>query len=232
MPALADKWLDFALFVCVQNATDADFLFRYPLYFFDHIYICYNAVRVIIPAVSPVLFCGWMTEDERSFWIGFRVGWGRALYIMMSSHTQIGSEFKNWKQIGWQNQARSQDLKSGGSFLVSAERRISVCDPTIPARGSGGRCKPPSRVRGRAPEANAFSHQSIENWLKRSLASKKVGGGGHLLRPHQAEKWLSFQGYHLHCYLLHFPDQMVHQKLDWNANTNAHNYVGPILICY
>ena len=52
-----------------------------------------------------------------------------------------------------------------------------MCDPNFLAWGLG-RCKPPSGVRGRAPEANAFLQQSIENCLKiRSLASKKVGGG-------------------------------------------------------
>ena len=52
-------------------------------------------------------------------------------------------------------QARSQDLERGGSFSVSADRRISVCDPNFLA-GVWGRCKPLSGVRGRAQEANAF----------------------------------------------------------------------------
>ena len=41
-------------------------------------------------------------------------------------------------------QARSQDLERGGSFSVSADRRISVCDPNYlsggtvsPSTGSG-----------------------------------------------------------------------------------------------
>ena len=49
-----------------------------------------------------------------------------------------------------------------------------MCDPTKSSWGFGGRCKPPGGVRGRAPEANAFWQQSIENWLEeiRSLGRR------------------------------------------------------------
>ena len=51
---------------------------------------------------------------------------------------------------------RSRNVRKGGG------RR---CGPTFSSWGVGGRCKPHG-VRGRAPEANAFWQQSIENWLK------------------------------------------------------------------
>ena len=42
------------------------------------------------------------------------------------------------------DQARSQDLKRGGSFSVSADRRIGVYDPIFPAGcRSGGAVSPP-----------------------------------------------------------------------------------------
>ena len=40
-------------------------------------------------------------------------------------------------------QARSQDLEEGGSFFVSADRRIGVCDPIFPS-GVWGHSKPPA----------------------------------------------------------------------------------------
>ena len=42
----------------------------------------------------------------------------------------------------------SQDLERGGSFLVSADRRIGVCDPNFPAGGLGRAAS--------FPKANAF----------------------------------------------------------------------------
>ena len=54
---------------------------------------------------------------------------------------------------------------SGGSRNVRKGGRRS--GPTFSSWGfGGGRCKPPKGVWGRAPEANAFWQQSIENWLK------------------------------------------------------------------
>ena len=42
-----------------------------------------------------------------------------------------------YMQCQYVQQAHSQDLEMGGSFSVSADRKISVCDTNVPARGSG-----------------------------------------------------------------------------------------------
>ena len=53
-------------------------------------------------------------------------------------------------------QACSQDLERGGSFLVSADRRIGVCVTSIFQLGSGGAASPPAGSGAEPPEANAF----------------------------------------------------------------------------
>ena len=73
-------------------------------------------------------------------------------------------------------------LKRGVHFWCQLTEG-SVCNPNVSSL-VWGCCKPPSGIRGRAPEANAFWQQSIENWLKiRSLASKKVGGTSPMASP-------------------------------------------------
>ena len=63
-------------------------------------------------------------------------------------------------------QGRRSGYESGGDGLV--------CNPTFSSWGSGGRCKPPSGVRGRAPKANGFLQNVLQINLKSGLFSVAV----------------------------------------------------------
>ena len=56
--------------------------------------------------------------------------------------------------------ARKQIVVIVATKGVDPDTKVGGADccvnPTFSSWGSGGRCKPPSGVRGRAPEANAF----------------------------------------------------------------------------
>ena len=50
-----------------------------------------------------------------------------------------------------------------------------MCDPTKFSWGLGGAVSPPAGFRGRAPEANEFWQQSIENLLKIRSLGRRLG---------------------------------------------------------
>ena len=58
----------------------------------------------------------------------------------------------------------------------------SGCDPTFSSRGFGGAVSPPAGSGGRAPEANAFWQQSIENLLKIRSLGRRLHPNSQLLK--------------------------------------------------
>ena len=65
-------------------------------------------------------------------------------------------------------QARSQDLERGGSFLVSVDRRIGVCNPNFPA-GDLGVLQAPSGVRAEPRRQTHFDNNLLKIGLKSGL---------------------------------------------------------------
>ena len=85
-------------------------------------------------------------------------------------------------------QARSQDLERGGSFSVSAARRIGVCDPNFPA-GVWGAVSPPAGSGAVPRKQMHFDNNLSKICLKSGLACKKSGGDISYGVPTNAAKW-------------------------------------------
>ncbi len=68
-------------------------------------------------------------------------------------------------------------VNSGGSWGLVALGPAILWGPLqwwAPTFASWGRWKPPGGIRGRAPEANAFWQQHIENWLKIKYLGRRL----------------------------------------------------------
>ena len=65
-------------------------------------------------------------------------------------------------------QARSQELEEGGSFSVSADRRIGLCDPIFPS-GVWGHSKPPAGSGAEPRRQTHFDNNLVKIGLKSAL---------------------------------------------------------------
>ena len=64
--------------------------------------------------------------------------------------------FKSTLLGGGERVTKKSTLCTLVKMMTILDDPLGVCEPTFSSWGCGGRCKPPSGVRGRAPEANAF----------------------------------------------------------------------------